>query len=369
MSEIKLVLVPQLGVNDERAEVVEWVVGDGDLVSSGDLICILETTKATYDVEADSSGYVLPLVGDMEKVLLGQPLAVIGKTIESTNNYKKKQLIENIDTLENFDIKATNKAIKLAKANNIEIKKITPELGVVIRESDIITYMQKSNKEDIDRLDISLPKDFTPVVVYGAGAGAITIMETLSLGNTYRVVCFVDDNPSNIGDLFGIPVLHSSELPMLREKNILCIATEIMQGRIRLKIKEQVEGIGFQLINVIHPSAQISPSVKMGVGNYIKAGAVIETNTEIGDCCIIDNGAILAHDNKIESGCHIAPGAVFGSSIVLGFCSVVGIGASISTNVKIGRKCIVSVGTSVTNNIDENSVIEGVPGKIIGNTK
>ena len=185
MSEIKLVLVPQLGVNDERAEVVEWVVGDGDLVSSGDLICILETTKATYDVEADSSGYVLPLVGDMEKVLLGQPLAVIGKTIESTNNYKKKQLIENIDTLENFDIKATNKAIKLAKANNIEIKKITPELGVVIRESDIITYMQKSNKEDIDRLDISLPKDFTPVVVYGAGAGAITIMETLSLGNTY----------------------------------------------------------------------------------------------------------------------------------------------------------------------------------------
>ena len=183
------------------------------------------------------------------------------------------------------------------------------------------------------------------------------------------MVCFVDDNPSNIGDLFGIPVLHSSELPMLREKNILCIATEIMQGRIRLKIKEQVEGIGFQLINVIHPSAQISPSVKMGVGNYIKAGAVIETNTEIGDCCIIDNGAILAHDNKIESGCHIAPGAVFGSSIVLGFCSVVGIGASISTNVKIGRKCIVSVGTSVTNNIDENSVIEGVPGKIIGNTK
>ena len=77
---------------------------------------------------------------------------------------------------------------------------------------------------------------------------------------------------------------------------------------------------------------------------------------------------VIAHDNQIGDGCHLAPGAVFGSSIVVGKNTVVGIGVSVSTGINIGKNSIVSVGTSVTNNVKECSVIEGVPGKVIGKT-
>ncbi len=190
------------------------------------------------------------------------------------------------------------------------------------------------------------------------------------MSKKYRAVCFVDDNPtSGISVLHDIPVFKSTELINIKEKGVLHVATEIIRGDVRLGIKKKVENLGFELINVIHPSSVISPSVRIGSGNYIKAGAVIETNTEIGDCCIIDNGAVIAHDNQIQDGCHIAPGAVLGSSIKLGYCTVVGIGASVSTNISIGKKCIISVGSSATKNISDNSVVDGVPGKVIGVVK
>ena len=107
----------------------------------------------------------------------------------------------------------------------------------------------------------------------------------------------------------------------------------IAGGAIRLKKKSFLEESGVELINVIHPSAFLAPSVQLGVGNYVKARAVIETNTRVGDCCIIDNGAILAHDNVIEDGCHIAPGVSLGSSITVGARTINGIGASVSTGV------------------------------------
>ena len=84
---------------------------------------------------------------------------------------------------------------------------------------------------------------------------------------------------------------------------------------------------------------------------------------------IIDNGSVIAHDNQIGNGCHIAPGVSLGSSISIGDFTVIGIGACISTNVIIGKNCIISVGSSVTKDVPDNSIVEGIPGKVIGTVK
>jgi sugar O-acyltransferase (sialic acid O-acetyltransferase NeuD family) len=372
VTETKDVLVPQLGVNDEKVVVVKWMVNEGDYVSIGDQLCIIETTKATYDVEAGYSGYITLLVNELDETQFGQTLAVIGVTVEDVQNYKKfnhRKLVLD-EEFNKTHMKYTRKAINLANEFDIQLEDITPHVGGIIKESDVVKYIEKkeNSKKDIDK-EISIPEKYVPVVIYGAGKGGFTILETLALNEHYRAVCFVDDNIKNIGFFNGLPVFKESELPRLQENGILHVATEIMRGEVRLRIKKKIERLGLELINVIHPNTFISPSVTIGNGNFIKAGSVIETNTVIGDCCIIDNGVIIAHDNKIEDGCHIAPGAVFGSNITLGYCTVVGIGASISTNINIGEKCIISVGSSVTKDIGDNSVVDGVPSKIIGSTK
>jgi UDP-3-O-[3-hydroxymyristoyl] glucosamine N-acyltransferase len=134
-------------------------------------------------------------------------------------------------------------------------------------------------------------------------------------------------------------------------------------------VGEKFENAGFELINAIHPESFISPTVQLGRGNHIKAGAIIDSNTRIGDNNIIDNAVTIAHDNIIGNGCHLAPACTLGSSIEINDYTILGIGSSVSTKIKIGKGCIVSLNTSVVNNINDNSLVEGVPGKVVGKTK
>lgn len=58
MALIQEILVPLLAVNDTTLTVVEITRANGTKVSKGDLIMVFETSKTTYDVEAQSEGYI-----------------------------------------------------------------------------------------------------------------------------------------------------------------------------------------------------------------------------------------------------------------------------------------------------------------------
>ncbi len=370
MNESKIILVSQLGVNDEKATLVKWMVNEGDSVLKGEILCVLETTKAAYDIESDCNGYIAHLAAEDDEVLVSQPLAVIAPNSDQAMYDKqvyKAKVSKEKDRKKEL-VNATKKAENLAIKHNVVLKNIRPSSGEIIKESDVIEYMTNSQVDKI-RLNLDIEDGLIPVAIYGAGLGGVTIQETLSLGCKYKAVCFIDDNKEHAQSLIGLPIFHGGELGKLKKKGIKHAIVGIANGAIRQKIKNTVQRTGFELINAVHPKAFISPSAKIGVSNHIKAGAIVETNTIIGDCCIIDNGAVIAHDNFIENGCHIAPGATFGSSISLGKNTVVGIGVSISTNIQIGKSCIISVGASVTQNIEDHSVVDGVPGKVIGKTK
>lgn len=370
MNESKTILVSQLGVNDEKANLVKWEAIEGKKVQKGDVICILETTKAAYDIEVEFSGYIVHLVDEDDEVLISQPLAIVSPTYEEALNKKSeyKKALNKKNKEQANSISATRKAEEVAKQHGINLKNVTPLSGSIIRESDVFEYIQ-TNSVTNKKVSINLETNKTPVVVYGAGLGGVTIRETLSMSGVYKVVCYLDDDNELQPEFDGMPVYNGNSMKKILDMGVIHAITGVSNGALRAKIAKKLVNTGFELINAVHPSAYISPSAKIGVNNHIKAGSLIDTNTVIGSNCIIDNGVVIAHDNFIEDGCHIAPGAVFGSKIHLGKNTVIGIGASISTNIRIGQKCIVSVGAAITQNIDNFSVVDGVPGKIIGKTK
>lgn len=370
--KIITVQVPQLGVNDQKAELIEWCVKDGDEVLTGDIICTLESAKAIFDVESEASGYILQLVDAGNDVEINQTIALIGSNINELIKEKKKYMSEFVSDIEKKgyikgEVKATKKARELAIELDINLANLS--VKDIIKERDVLNFYS-SNKTTANKLlNISWDKNWEPVIVYGAGKGAVTIKECIDYYEVYRVVCFVDDNVQHSKNLCDLPVYYSSnlsEIVNLGVKNMIC---GIGNGKVRLRILEDCIKLNVDLINVIHPKAFISPSVKLGKGNYIKAGAIVETNTVIGDCCIIDNGAVVAHDNTIGNGCHIAPGVSMGSNITVEDLVIIGIGSSLTTNLKIGRGSIISVGSSVVKDVPEYSIIEGVPGKVIGKRK
>jgi len=52
--------IPKLGMSATEMTLVEWMFGDGDQVSEGEVIYTVETDKTTAEIEAQASGIIRP---------------------------------------------------------------------------------------------------------------------------------------------------------------------------------------------------------------------------------------------------------------------------------------------------------------------
>ena len=74
------VILPKQGQSVESCLIVEWKVAEGERVEEGDVLCVIETDKATFDVEAPASGTLLKtLVEEGSDVPVLTRIAVIGE--------------------------------------------------------------------------------------------------------------------------------------------------------------------------------------------------------------------------------------------------------------------------------------------------
>lgn len=79
------VQMPKQGNTVEECLLVEWKVKVGDNVKTGDVLCSIETDKASFDVESTADGVVLKLLanaGDLVPVLTD--IAIVGQSGEAT---------------------------------------------------------------------------------------------------------------------------------------------------------------------------------------------------------------------------------------------------------------------------------------------
>jgi len=73
------VLMTALSPTMEEGTIVSWVKKEGDAVSPGDILCEVETDKATMDYESTQDGSLLKIVrGDGTSAKVGDVIAIIG---------------------------------------------------------------------------------------------------------------------------------------------------------------------------------------------------------------------------------------------------------------------------------------------------
>ncbi|SMO61109.1 acetyltransferase [Solitalea koreensis] len=134
---------------------------------------------------------------------------------------------------------------------------------------------------------------------------------------------------------------------------------------IRKTITEKLIDKEFFSLNIIHPSAIISGSVKMGTGVMVMAGVVVNPFAEIGDGVILNTNCTIEHECKIGSYTHIAPGVVLAGNVTIGENVFVGANSVIKQGVTIGNNVIIGAGTVIIRNIPDGATVVGNPGRII----
>lgn len=70
------ICVPRFNANDDEVLLGQWLVGDGDYVSAGTTLCVIETSKSVHDLIAEADGYLHIDMPDGRQVQVQQ---VIGR--------------------------------------------------------------------------------------------------------------------------------------------------------------------------------------------------------------------------------------------------------------------------------------------------
>ena len=202
------------------------------------------------------------------------------------------------------------------------------------------------------------------VIILGAGVHAKVVYDIFCRMNC-PVSGFIDDNIKLAGSyLFDLPILGTRNFLDTVNYNDCELFIGIGDADIRMGLFNELQPKKFRFPNAIHPFSAICENVKMGVGNAIMAGTIINPYVIICNCVILNTSCSIDHDCIIEDGVHIAPGAHIGGEVRIGKKSFIGLGASIIQGITIGANTVIGAGATVINDIPENVLAVGVPAKI-----
>jgi len=207
-----------------------------------------------------------------------------------------------------------------------------------------------------------------PCLIVGCGGHGRVVLDILMHNKQYQVVGFIDSNPATHGRrVDGVPILGDLQaLPEIRRsQEIGGVVVAIGDNGVRRAFADKIESMGIELINAIHPSANLARNVTCGKNVVVAAGALVCAHCQIGDSVILNTGCIVDHESMIGTAAHICPGARLAGRVTVESGAFVGIGATIIQGIRIGCEAIIGGGAVVIRDVEPMSTVVGVPARPI----
>ncbi|WP_103068545.1 acetyltransferase [Aquimarina sediminis] len=210
------------------------------------------------------------------------------------------------------------------------------------------------------------------VLIIGASGHAKVIIETIELGGDYQIHGLIDTYKPKGEKLLDYEILGTEhDIPDFVSKGINKGIIAIGDNWTRFLMQSRIKEVSpdFEFVTVIHPSAIISPSVRIGVGTIILASVTINAEARIGNFCILNTDANFDHDSTIQDFSSLAPGVTVGGNVSIGRCTAISLGANVIQGITIGRHSIVGAGSLILHDVADFSLVYGVPAKEIRSIK
>ena len=179
----------------------------------------------------------------------------------------------------------------------------------------------------------------------------------------FNVKGFLSDNPSNI-EAMGYPaVLNTVTDYTPVEGDVFFCAIGNLNHR--QKTVSIILSKGGQFINLIHPTAILSPSVKLGIGVGIKSFCVLASDVTVEDFTFLQSSVIMGHDVHMGSFCQVNSFSFFAGYVRVHNMVAINAGVRIIQNIVVEEESVVGIGSVVLRRVKKNTTVFGNPAKRI----
>jgi sugar O-acyltransferase (sialic acid O-acetyltransferase NeuD family) len=201
------------------------------------------------------------------------------------------------------------------------------------------------------------------LAILGAGGHAKVVAATATACG-YELVGFLDDDSKKwTTELQGIPVM--GPMDMALRLGFWPAIQGVGSNEMRLQLARRFASL--EWVSVVHPTASMHASVRIGPGTVVFAGTVLQPDSRIGAHVIINTAATVDHDCIVGDYSHLAPGVHLAGHVRVGTGVFLGIGAVVVPRVTIGDWAVVGAGAVVTRDVLDRSTVVGVPARPVKN--
>ncbi len=345
------ITIPLVNPNEPEATLAAIFVKNGDFVHRGQVLCTLETTKATSELESPADGYVVHLPHTTGDALAAGSLFCY---IAGDPNWQPAPNVETQAAAVPQDLIISEPAKALALANNIALDSLPR--GQMVTTQTIQNLLSAQTTPSAD-----FPLDSTAILVYGGGGHGRTVVELIRALGVYQIVGIIDDGVAPGEIVSGLPVLggHSVLEPYARQgvRLVSNAVGGIGNLAVRKKVFGHIQQAGLVCPALVHPRSFVEPTASLGAGIQVFALAYVGTDVTTGFGVIVNTGAILSHDCKLGDYVNISPGAILAGGVEIGDNCLVGMGVTINLGAKIGKNVKIGNGATVKADVPDNTII------------
>jgi sugar O-acyltransferase (sialic acid O-acetyltransferase NeuD family) len=207
------------------------------------------------------------------------------------------------------------------------------------------------------------------LLLIGAGGFARETAEAVRAVNaaqpTWELLGFLDDDPGRRGELIdGLPVLAAIDAVHDHPDAQVVICTGRPTNYVsRPRIAERLGLDDARYATVIHPTATMGSTCRVGVGSVLLAHVDLTADVAIGRHVAVMPQAVLTHDARVEDYATLGSGVLVGGGSRIAEGAYIGAGACIREGLTIGERAMIGMSAVVTCDVPAERLWYGAPAR------
>ena len=207
------------------------------------------------------------------------------------------------------------------------------------------------------------------LLLIGAGGFARETAEAVRAVNlaqpTWKLLGFLDDDPQRRGALVdGLPVLAGIDAVHDHPEAQIVICTGRPTNYVsRPRIAERLGLDDARYATVIHPTATMGSTCRVGVGSVLLAHVDLTADAAIGRHVAVMPQVVLTHDARVEDYATLGSGVRVGGGCRVAQGAYIGAGVCIREGLTIGERAMIGMSAVVTCDVPPERLWYGAPAR------